>query len=108
MARLKLRQLVLKKKPYGKFNYKVLLERRINKGSIFYKESNASSMEELRIFLRDAGNGAYRFDFQSNYKNRRVYKILYLENKMDLTMLKLIYPDKLYKIYKIKVLGEEV
>lgn len=101
MSRLSLRTLTLKKLPYGRFTFKVLLKR--NTGQITHCASNAGEIQQIRDLLRDTCVGEHRLKFQTNWSKKRVYTTLYLTNAMDLAMLKLVHHDKFHKIYKIKV-----
>lgn len=101
MSRLSLKTLTLNKLPYGRFTFKVLLKRNINR--IMHCDSNAGEIQQIRDLLRDTCVGQHRLKYETNWNKKRVYTTLYLTNAMDLAMLKLVHHDKFYKIYKIKV-----
>jgi len=102
MSRLSLKTLKLKKLPYGRFTYQVLLGRNIH--NIVQCESNAGEIEKMRDLLRNTCVGHYRLDYELNWRSKRVYTHLYLSNPMDLALIKLVHSDKIHKIYKIKLL----
>lgn len=99
MSRLSMRKLVRKHLPYGKFAFKVALKRELHRQYI--SNSNASAVEDIRDMLRTTCVGKYRLDHITNSRGKRVYTDLFLENSMDLAMLKLVHSDKFHKIYKI-------
>ena len=101
MSRLSLRTLKLKKLPYGRFTFKVLIKRNVSR--VLHCESNAGSVQAMRDMLRTTCLGEYRLRHENNWGKKRVYTELYLTNAMDLAMLKLVHHDKFHKIYKIKL-----
>lgn len=101
MGKLSLRQVERKNYPYGKFKYIVLLNRESRR--IWRCPSNASMVEQIRSLLKTTINGSYKLVHDYNYRSRRVYTHLYLTEPMDLAMLKLVHGDKLFKIYKVKL-----
>lgn len=101
MTKLKVRTLVRKKRPNGRFNYIVHLNRTTNDPK--YASTNASEIEKMRDLLRGTLGGRYKLEHALNYQKRRVYTCVYLENPMDLAMLKLVHSDQIFKIYKIVV-----
>lgn len=100
--KLKIRTLKRKKFPYGKFKYIVALKR-FGRNPNHYCKPNGGMIEEMRSTLGGVCQGGFRFDYQENSRGQRVYTYLYLENPMDLAMLKLCHHDKMFKIYKVEI-----
>ena len=101
MGRLSLKTLKRKRLPYGKYTFMVLLAREARR--VDHCDSNAGSIEKMRDLLRTTCVGEYKLDYEMNWNKKRVYTHLYLQNSMDLAMLKLVHADKMHKIYKIKL-----
>jgi len=101
MGRLTLKTLERNNLPFGKFSFKVDLARETKR--TYFSASNASQIEAMRDMLRTTCVGDHKLVWATNSKGKRVYLELYLTNSMDLAMLKLVHADKLFKIYKIKV-----
>ena len=101
MSKLSLKTLERKKLPKGRFKFMVLIKRQAHR--IWRCDSNAGDIEEMRGMLRTTCKGQFRLVHENNSRGRRVYTHLYLTEPMDLAMIKLVHSDKLFKIYKIKV-----
>jgi hypothetical protein len=101
MSKLSLKTLELKKLPFGKFKFMVLLKRTAHQP--YRSDSNAGPIEVMRSLLKTTCRGDFKLIHESNSRKRRVYTKLYLMEPMDLAMLKLVHHEKLFKIYKIKV-----
>lgn len=101
MSKLSLKTVERKNLPYGKFKFIVLIKREAHR--VWRCDSNAGAMEQMRGLLRTTCKGAFKLVHGNNSRGRRVYTHLYLTEPMDLAMLKLVHSDKLFKIYKVKV-----
>ena len=99
MSRLSLKPLKRKNLAYGKFKFQVDFVKPVRNGRC--DESNASKIEKIRKLLEVTGKGQFRFNWRLNFKNKRVYTRLFLTESIDLTLVKLIHPGLLFKIYQI-------
>ena len=101
MSRLSLKTLKRKNLAYGKFKFRVDFVKPPH--SRRYDESNAGDVEKIRKLLTVTGKGLFRFTWRTNSKGRRIYTRLHLTEAMDLTLIKLVHPGLLFKIYRIVV-----
>lgn len=105
MSKLSLKTVRRKNLPYGKFSFVVCFKR--DSHQVWHCPTNAGEIEPMRNLLRDGAIGSYKFLFETNRREKRVYTHLYLTNAMDLALIKLVFSDKLHKIYKIEATGKD-
>jgi len=107
------RPLKLKKYPKGIFKWKVAFELNVNPRRKFkyydrYCDETCTVGEEVEQYLRDNCSGKFSFhyiDVATEFGVPAVRKrdFVYLENKYDVMMLKLVHGAKIRNIYEIIV-----
>lgn len=99
--KLNIRKLRRKNLAYGKYKYRIVLSR--SHPRVYYSVKNGSDVHEIRSLLNSMTSGTYRFNREKNNRGQWIYTDLYLQDGMALAMLKLSFPNIMFKVYEIEL-----